>query len=89
VQYWLENEGPMKDAPMLAEMLVLLVAVPETVGAHQKAQSKLTKCYAAMVQKAQSAGMQAPWLINQYIRKTLNYLFCLNPILTCLKWHIK
>jgi hypothetical protein len=34
VQYWLENEGLMKDAPMLAEMLALLVAVPETVGAH-------------------------------------------------------
>jgi len=34
VQYWLENEGPMKDTPMLAEMSALLVAVPETMWAH-------------------------------------------------------
>jgi hypothetical protein len=57
----------MKGALMLAEMLALLVAVPKTVGAHQKAQLKLTKCYAAMVQKVQSAEMQAPWPINQYL----------------------
>jgi hypothetical protein len=34
VQNWPESEGPMKRAPVLAEMSLLPVAVPVTVGTH-------------------------------------------------------
>jgi hypothetical protein len=67
VQSWLGNEGPVKSAPLLAEMLVLLAAVLETVGTHRKALSKVRNCPAAVVQAARSAGMQVPWSIRQYL----------------------
>jgi hypothetical protein len=67
VQYWLGNEGPMKSAPLLAEMSVRLAAVLETVGRHWKALSKVRNCPAAMVQAARSAWMQVPWSIRQYL----------------------
>jgi hypothetical protein len=37
VQYWLEDEGPIKGAPVLTEMSFLPVAVSETVGTHRRA----------------------------------------------------
>lgn len=67
VQYWLGNEGPMKGAPVLAEMLMLLAAVLGTVGTHRKTWSEVTKCSAVVVQTARSAGVQVPWSIRQYL----------------------
>ena len=46
VQYWLENDGLMKGAPVPAELSALLAAVLGTMGMHQKVESEVTQCHA-------------------------------------------
>jgi len=52
VQDRLENDGLMKGALVPAELLALLAAVLGTMGMHQKVESEVTQCHAAVVRKA-------------------------------------